>query len=121
MRFSEKKRKFFAVKRAEEKKNIPQPRAQQRSIMTELVLESLKKAEAEVTEGSSKRAGEELEQVNAKKQNMKDDKESTELKQCLEIIPDDGDDVTVDATPFCFKSLTIVDYKIYKEWRKSYF
>nr|GEV05617.1 putative ribonuclease H-like domain-containing protein [Tanacetum cinerariifolium] len=67
MRFSKKKRKFFAAKKAEEKKNIPQPRAQQRSIMTELVLESLKKTEADVTKGSSKRAREELEQENAKK------------------------------------------------------
>nr|GEV19967.1 hypothetical protein [Tanacetum cinerariifolium] len=61
---------------------------------TELVLESLKKAEAEVTEGSSKRVGEELEQENAKKQKMEDDKESTELKQCLEIIPEDGNGTT---------------------------
>ncbi|GKF75417.1 hypothetical protein Tco_0224861, partial [Tanacetum coccineum] len=28
-----------------------------------------------------------------------DDKESAELRQYLEVIPDDGDDVTVDATP----------------------
>nr|GEY38830.1 hypothetical protein [Tanacetum cinerariifolium] len=32
-----------------------------------------------------------LEQDNAKKQKMEDDKESVEHKQCLEIIPDDGD------------------------------
>nr|GEW00935.1 putative ribonuclease H-like domain-containing protein [Tanacetum cinerariifolium] len=70
--------------------------------MTELVLESSKKVEAEVTEGSSKRVGEELEQENAKKQKMEDDKEYAELKQCLEIIQDDGDDVTVDVTPFFF-------------------
>nr|GEU72175.1 hypothetical protein [Tanacetum cinerariifolium] len=43
---------------------------------TELVVESLKKDETDVTEGSSKRAGEELEQENAKKQKIKDDKES---------------------------------------------
>nr|GEY05158.1 hypothetical protein [Tanacetum cinerariifolium] len=42
--------------------------------ITELVLESPKKAKAEVKEGSSKRVGEELEQENAKKQKMKDDK-----------------------------------------------
>nr|GEW64205.1 hypothetical protein [Tanacetum cinerariifolium] len=52
---------------------------------------------------------------------MEDDKESEELKQCLEIIPDDGDDVTIDDTPLSFKSLTIVDYKIHKEGKKSYF
>ncbi|GJU88419.1 hypothetical protein Tco_1300842 [Tanacetum coccineum] len=48
-------------------------------------------------EGSSKRAGEELEQESSKKQKLEEDKESKELKQCLEIILDDGDDVTIDA------------------------
>nr|GEY04036.1 hypothetical protein [Tanacetum cinerariifolium] len=33
----------------------------------------------------------------------------------------DGDDVTIDATPLSLKSPTIMDYKIYKEGRKSYF
>nr|GEW13420.1 putative reverse transcriptase domain-containing protein [Tanacetum cinerariifolium] len=88
---------------------------------TELVVESSKKAEAEVTEGSSKRAGEEDEQENAKKQKMEDDKESAELKQYLEIIPEDGDNVTIDATPLSSKSPTIIDYKIHKEGKKSYF
>nr|GEV37847.1 hypothetical protein [Tanacetum cinerariifolium] len=108
MELLEKRRKFFATKRAEEKRNKPPTQAQQRKIMctylkniegkklkdlknksfdfirkmfdrafkrvntfidysTELVLESSKKAKAEVTEGSSKRAGEELEQENDKK------------------------------------------------------
>ncbi|GKE45845.1 hypothetical protein Tco_1473129 [Tanacetum coccineum] len=52
---------------------------------------------------------------------MEEDKESEELKQCLEIILDGGDDVTIDATPLSIKSPTIVDYKIYKEGKKSYF
>ncbi|GJV24808.1 hypothetical protein Tco_1377503 [Tanacetum coccineum] len=63
----------------------------------------------------------ELEQESSKKQKLEEDKESEELKQCLEIIPDDGDDVTIDATPLSTKSPTIVDYKIYKEGKKSYF
>ncbi|GJV89276.1 retrovirus-related pol polyprotein from transposon TNT 1-94 [Tanacetum coccineum] len=150
-------------KRAEEKRNKPPTRAQQRSIMctylknmegwkpkslknksfaniqelfdkamkrvntfvdyrTELVEESSKKAEAEIAhESSLKRAGEELEQESSKKQKLEEDKESEELKKCLEIVPDDGDDVTIDATPLSTKSPTIVDYKIYKEGKKSYF
>nr|GEU63366.1 putative ribonuclease H-like domain-containing protein [Tanacetum cinerariifolium] len=40
-----------------------------------------------------------------------------ELAQSL----DDGDDVTIDATPLSSKSPTIVDYKIYKKQRKSFF
>ncbi|GKE27582.1 hypothetical protein Tco_1442966, partial [Tanacetum coccineum] len=163
VQFLEQRRKYFAAKRAEEKRNRPPTRVQQRSIMctylknmegwkpkglknksfaniqelfdkamksvntfvdyrTELVEESSKKAEAEIAhESSLKRAGEELEQESSKKQNLEEDKESEELKQCLEIIPDDGDDVTIDATPLSIKSPTIVDYKIYKEGNKSYF
>nr|GEX04083.1 ribonuclease H-like domain-containing protein [Tanacetum cinerariifolium] len=67
-----------------------------------------------------KRAGDELEQERSKKQKAEDDKESEELKRYLEIIPDDGDDVTIDATPLSIKT-PIIDYKIYKEGKKSYF
>ncbi|GKC97362.1 hypothetical protein Tco_1167637 [Tanacetum coccineum] len=62
-----------------------------------------------------------MEQESSKKQKLEEDNESEEFKQCLEIIPDDGDDVTIDATPLSTKSPTIVDYKIYKEEKKSYF
>ncbi|GKA74676.1 hypothetical protein Tco_0780978 [Tanacetum coccineum] len=71
--------------------------------------EGSKKAEAEVIEGSSKRTGRELEYDKSKKQKVEakinDAKEAKELKQCLEIVPDDGDDVTIDATPLSVKIL----------------
>ncbi|GJV60770.1 hypothetical protein Tco_1466870 [Tanacetum coccineum] len=134
----EKRRKHFVAKRVEEKRNKPPTKAQQRisylfdkaikrvntfvDMDTELVKESFKKAKAETPqESSSKRAGEALEQESSKKQKVDDDKETKELKQCMEIISDDGDDVTIEATPLSTKSLTIVDYKIYKEGKKSYF
>ncbi|GJV68319.1 hypothetical protein Tco_1483828 [Tanacetum coccineum] len=89
---------------------------------SEVMEESSKKAEAEIAqESSSKRAGEALEQESSKKQKVEEDKESEELKKCLEISPDDGDDVTIDAIPLSTKSPTIIDYKIYKEGKKSYF
>ncbi|GKA77806.1 hypothetical protein Tco_0784343 [Tanacetum coccineum] len=168
VQFLEQRRKQFAAKRAEEKRNRPPTRAQQRSIMctylknmegwkpknlknksfaniqelfekamkrvntfvdyrTELVEESSKKAETELAkveiaqEISSNRSGEELEQESLKKQKVEEDKESEELKQCLEIVLDDGDDVTIDATTLSIKSPTIVDYKIYQEGKKSFF
>nr|GEZ21688.1 hypothetical protein [Tanacetum cinerariifolium] len=71
-------------------------------------------------ESCSKRAEDELNQERYKKQKVEDDKESEELKRCLEIIPDDRDEVTIDATPSSIKTL-IIDYKIYKEGKKSYF
>nr|GEZ34930.1 hypothetical protein [Tanacetum cinerariifolium] len=81
---------------------------------TKMVEENSKKAE----ESSSKRAGDELEQESAKKHKVDDDQEAAKLKRCLEIVPDDEDDVTIDATPLSSKSPTIIDYKIHKEGRK---
>ncbi|GJU34600.1 uncharacterized mitochondrial protein-like protein [Tanacetum coccineum] len=150
VQFLEQRRKHFAAKRAEGWKpkslknksfaNIQElfEKAMKRvntcvNYRTELVEEifkkaeteqeeSSKKAEAEIAqESSSKRAEEELEQESSKKQKVEEDKESEELKQCLEIVPDDGDDITIDATPLFIISPTIVDYKIYKEGKKSYF
>ncbi|GKD16763.1 hypothetical protein Tco_1205921 [Tanacetum coccineum] len=61
---------------------------------TELVEETSKKAKAEITqEGSSKRAGDELEQEN----------------------------VAIDVVPLATKPPTIVDWKIHKEGKKSYY
>nr|GFB58247.1 hypothetical protein [Tanacetum cinerariifolium]GFB59378.1 hypothetical protein [Tanacetum cinerariifolium] len=69
---------------------------------------------------NSKRERDELDQERSKKKKAKDDRGQEELKQCLEIFPDDGDDVTIDATPLSIKT-SIIDYKIYKEGKKSYF
>nr|GEY53490.1 hypothetical protein [Tanacetum cinerariifolium] len=71
-------------------------------------------------EGSSKRAVDNLEQEDTKRQRMEEENETAKLKRCLEIIPED-DDVTIEATPLSSKSPTIVDYKIYKEGRKNFF
>ncbi|GKB36295.1 hypothetical protein Tco_0881237 [Tanacetum coccineum] len=51
---------------------------------------------------------------------MDDDKEKEELKQNFEIVPDDRDDVTIDAIPLSVK-IPIVDYKIHQEGKKSFF
>nr|GEU86041.1 uncharacterized mitochondrial protein AtMg00810-like [Tanacetum cinerariifolium] len=70
------------------------------------VEESTKKDKAETTqESSSKREEDELEQERSKKQKVEDDKEFEELNKCLEIIPDDEDDVTIDATPLSSNKL----------------
>ncbi|GKD39373.1 hypothetical protein Tco_1259580, partial [Tanacetum coccineum] len=97
----EKRRKHFAAKRAEEKRNRPPTKAQQRSIMvntlvdfrTELV-EGTKKRE-----GSEKKAGDELEQEVVKKQK----------------------EVAIDAIPLATKPPSIVDWKIIKEGNIGYF
>nr|GEW61087.1 hypothetical protein [Tanacetum cinerariifolium] len=110
----DKRKKHFAKLKAEEQKRKPPTKAQKRNKM-------LVKDKAVLTqESSSKIAGDKLDQRRSKKQKVKDDKVQEELKRCLEIIPDDEDDVTIDATPLSIKT-QIIDYKIYKERKKSYF
>nr|GEW61955.1 hypothetical protein [Tanacetum cinerariifolium] len=121
----ESRRKYFAAKRAEEIRNKPPTKAQQKSLID--CEGKLKENLSRSTEGSSKRAGEELQQESAKKQKLDEqvqakvvDDDITELKRCLEIVLEDDNDVTIKATPLSSKSPTIVDYKIYREEKKNY-
>nr|GEZ46287.1 hypothetical protein [Tanacetum cinerariifolium] len=116
----ESRKKYFAAKRAKEI-NKPPTKAQQKSLMYSEVMEGSKKTQEEVTEGSSKRVGDEIEQESAKRQRLEKEGDNAELKRCLEIVLEDDDYVTIKATPISSKSPTIVDYKIYKEGKKSYF
>ncbi|GJS27315.1 hypothetical protein Tco_0487935 [Tanacetum coccineum] len=52
---------------------------------------------------------------------VQESSKKAEAEIAHESIPADGDDVTIDATPLSTNSPTIVDYKIYKEGKKSYF
>ncbi|GKD27690.1 hypothetical protein Tco_1233904 [Tanacetum coccineum] len=121
----EKRRKHFAAKRAEEKRNKPPTKAQQRQIMCTYLknmegykLKNLKSKgfdsiqemfdrafkrvntfedfRTELVEEKENRARTERIQENVKKQKVDDEKETTELKQ-------------------------IVDWKIHKEGKKSYY
>ncbi|GJS40960.1 hypothetical protein Tco_0566003 [Tanacetum coccineum] len=67
----EKRRKHFAAKRAEEKRNRPPTKAQQRSIMN---FQKEKLIAKKQQESSSKRARDELEQKSIKKQKVDKDK-----------------------------------------------
>ncbi|GJY69615.1 hypothetical protein Tco_0472597 [Tanacetum coccineum] len=133
----EKRRKHFATKRAEEKRNKPLTQAQQIKILCTYLknmegkkpkdlknksFDSIQKMfdRAFKRMDSSKRAGEELEHENVKKQKVDDDKETTELKSLMEVMPDE-EEVTLDAIPLPVKSPSIVDWKIHKEGKKSYY
>ncbi|GJS23847.1 putative ribonuclease H-like domain-containing protein [Tanacetum coccineum] len=74
----------------------------------------------DLVEGSSKRAGDVLEQESLKKQKVDDEKETAELKILMEVIPDE-EEVALYAIPLAIKSLSIVDRKIHKEGKKSYY
>nr|GEX82233.1 hypothetical protein [Tanacetum cinerariifolium] len=69
---------------------------------------------------SSKRADTELEQESSKKQKIDDDKETAKLKQLVNLIPDE-EGVAIDVIPLAVKPLSIVDWKIQKEGKKSYY
>ncbi|GJU12247.1 hypothetical protein Tco_1134643 [Tanacetum coccineum] len=74
----------------------------------------------ELVEGSSKRAREELEQESTKKQKVDEDKDTAELQSLMEVIPDE-EEVAIDVVPLATKSPSIVDWKIHKEGKKSYY
>ncbi|GJU97493.1 hypothetical protein Tco_1326764 [Tanacetum coccineum] len=145
----EQRRKHFAAKRAEEKRNKPPTKTQQKKIMItylknmegwkhkdlkskdfDSIKELFDKAFTrvnmfvdfitELVVGSSKRAGEELKQESTKKQKVDEDKDTTELQSLMEVIPDE-EEVAIDVVPLATKSPSIVDWKIHKEGKKSYY
>nr|GEY66434.1 hypothetical protein [Tanacetum cinerariifolium] len=80
----------------------------------------------EAQESSTKRTTKHLKSDISKKQKVDENvkpviDDSEELKKCMEIVPDDGDDVLIEATPISSRSPTIIDYNIYKEGKKNYF
>ncbi|GJU52887.1 retrovirus-related pol polyprotein from transposon TNT 1-94 [Tanacetum coccineum] len=142
----EQRRKHFAAKRVEEKMNKPPTKTQQKKIMItylknmegwkhkdlkskdfDSIKELFNKAftrvnmfvdfRTELVEGSSKRAGIELEQEITKKQKVDDvqeiaevgdDQEAAKIKELIEIVPDE-EEIEIDAIPLAVKSPGIVD------------
>ncbi|GKD73984.1 hypothetical protein Tco_1332266, partial [Tanacetum coccineum] len=141
----EQRRKHFAAKRAEEKRNKPPTKNQQKKTMItylknmegwkhkdlkskdfdsikELFDKALKMVNmlvdfrTELVEGSSKRAGTELEQEVTKKQKVGDvqeiaevdnDQEAAKIKELMKIVFDE-EEVVIDAIPLAVKPLSIV-------------
>ncbi|GKB64013.1 hypothetical protein Tco_0920199 [Tanacetum coccineum] len=133
----EQRRKHFAAKSAEEKRNKPPTQAQQRKIMCTYLknmegkkLKDLKNKyfdyiqkmfdrafkrvntfvdfKTDLVEGSSKRAREELEQESTKKQKVDEDKYTADLQSLMEVIPDE-EEVAIDDVPLATKPPTVVD------------
>ncbi|GJV99252.1 hypothetical protein Tco_1554504 [Tanacetum coccineum] len=143
------RRKHFAAKSAEEKRSKPPTQAKQRKIMCTYLknmegkkpkdmknkyFDSIQKMfdrafkrvntfvdfRTDLVEGSSKRAGEELEQESTKKQKVDEDKDTAELQSLMEVILD-KEEVAIDDVPLATKPSTIIDWKIHKEGKKSYY
>nr|GEW57320.1 hypothetical protein [Tanacetum cinerariifolium] len=102
----------FAGLRAEEKKRKLPTKAQKRK-------------QIYVTEGSSKRAGEELESDKSKKQKLDEqveveednDQEEAEMKMYMKIISDD--EITLDVIPLATKPLIIMLQNINREYLET--
>ncbi|GJS15917.1 hypothetical protein Tco_0410389 [Tanacetum coccineum] len=131
----DKRKKYFVALRVQEKRSKPPTKAQKRNTMSAYLkniagykhnkLKSKSYDEIQ-TEGSSKRAGDELESDKSKKQKIdehveakKDDQEEAEMKRYIEIVKDD--EVAIDAIPLATKPLVIVEYNIDKDGRMGYF
>ncbi|GKA49942.1 hypothetical protein Tco_0743015 [Tanacetum coccineum] len=103
----------------EEKRNKPPTKAQQRQIMCTY----LKNMEGYKLKDLKLKGFDSIQEMfnrAFRRQKVDDDKETSELKQCLEIIPDE-EEVTINAIPLAVKSPRIVDWKIHKEGKKSYY
>ncbi|GKE57905.1 hypothetical protein Tco_1497090 [Tanacetum coccineum] len=159
----EARKKHFAVMRAQEERNKPPTKAQNRNTMStylknmagykhnqlknksfddiqKLFDKAIKRVNIFVdidtilvegskvrsegneirVEGISKRAGEELEHESSKKQKLEEDKETTQLQRLIEVVPD-KEEVVIDTIPLATKPPSIVDYKIHKEGKKTYY
>ncbi|GJW33742.1 hypothetical protein Tco_0053774 [Tanacetum coccineum] len=113
----EKRRKYFAAKRAEEKRKTNSTKDQQRKIMCTYLknMEGYKLKDLKLKEFDSIQ-----EMFDRAFKRVEDDKEIAKLKQLMKIIPDE-EEVAIEAIPLAVKSPSIVDWKIYKEGRKSYY
>nr|GEW76093.1 putative LRR receptor-like protein kinase [Tanacetum cinerariifolium] len=114
MELLKKRRKFFPAKRNEEKRNRLPTKTQQRSLMC-TYLKNMDGWKPKALKNKSFTEVQELFDKAMKRIN-------TFVDFRTELVEEtNGDDVTIDATPLSTKSPIIVDYKIYKEGKKSYF
>nr|GEW57294.1 hypothetical protein [Tanacetum cinerariifolium] len=106
MQLLEKRRKFVAVKRAEEKRNKPPTQAQQRKIMCTY----LKNMEGKKLTNLKNKSFDSIQKMfdRAFKRKIDDDKDTAELQQLMRIIPDE-EGVAIDDMPLAVKASSIVD------------
>ncbi|GJQ96600.1 hypothetical protein Tco_0007739 [Tanacetum coccineum] len=121
----EKRRKHFAAKRAEERRNRPPTKAQQRSIMC-TYLKNMAGWKPKDLKTKSFANVQELFDKAMKRVNTFvniDTKlvgETTKLQSMMEVIPDE-EQVAVDAIPLAIMPPSIVDWKIIKEGKIGYY
>ncbi|GJW41709.1 hypothetical protein Tco_0067554 [Tanacetum coccineum] len=124
----EKRRKYFAAKRAEEKRNKPPTKAQHRNIMYTYLknmegykLKDLNLKEFDSIQEMFDRAFKRVNTFEDFRTELVEGKEKRVGIELLMKIISDEDEVAIDAIPLAVKSPSIVGWKIYKEGRKSYY
>ncbi|GKA65702.1 hypothetical protein Tco_0765409 [Tanacetum coccineum] len=128
------RRKHFGAKRAEEKRNKPPTKTQQKKTMITYLknMEGWKHKDLKSKDFDSIK---ELFDKAFKRVNMfvdyrtdlveeiaevDDDQEATKIKELMKIVPDE-EEVAIDVIPLATKPPTIVDWKIHKEGKKNYY
>ncbi|GKA80950.1 ribonuclease H-like domain-containing protein [Tanacetum coccineum] len=113
----EKRRKHFAAKRSEKKRNKPPTKAQQRKIMCTYLknMEGYKLNDLKLKEFDS---NQEMFDRAFKRQKVEDDKETTKIKKLIEIIPDE-EEVAIDAIPLAVKSQVLLTGRFIKKKEKA--
>nr|GEU90511.1 hypothetical protein [Tanacetum cinerariifolium] len=105
----EKRKKHFAALRAQEKRDKSPTKTQMKSQMP---TDMRKVNDFVAMDAEAQKSNENVEPAI-------DDSE--ELRKCIEVALDDSDEVLIKATPISSRSPTIIDYKIHKEGKKTYF
>ncbi|GJW23791.1 uncharacterized mitochondrial protein-like protein [Tanacetum coccineum] len=128
----EQRKKHFAAKKAEENRNKPPTKAQQKKTMITYLknMEGWKHKDLkskyfdsikELFDKAFKRVNMFVDYrtdlVEAKVDN---DQEAAKIKELMKIIPDE-EEVAIDVIPLATKPLTILDWKIHKEGKKNYY
>nr|GEU71926.1 hypothetical protein [Tanacetum cinerariifolium] len=105
---------------------VPQPSIPTESVTNEAVHKELgdrlvrAATIASILEAEQENEMFDVNDLGGDEQKVEDDKETAELKQLIEIIPD-KEEVAIDAIPLAVKSSRIIDWKIHKEGKKSYY
>nr|GEV59776.1 hypothetical protein [Tanacetum cinerariifolium] len=122
----EKRKKHFAALRTQEKRNKPPTKAQIRSQICTYLRNMGGYKHSHLNDRSYNEIKKLFDKEMKKKQKVDNNvdpviDDTEELKKCMEIVPDDGDEVLIEATPISSRSPTIIDYKIHKEGKNYYF
>ncbi|GJR06735.1 ribonuclease H-like domain-containing protein [Tanacetum coccineum] len=127
------RKRFFAAQRAAEQRSKPPTKAQIRNRMCTYLknmggykhnqlkgrsYEEIQKLFDKIYQQVNTFIPMDSDVVEGSKKAKADTEQESSTKRA---VPEDGDDVTIDATPLSTRSPNIVDYKIYKEGKKSFF